>query len=181
MERILEWGLGEDIETSIDIMRYGKRFIKRYLKAITWCCMVGYTFFILYTTLFNRACKDSFQYNLSPFWSYSAINNGKDYLIRENYLNVLLFIPLGLLLSCVIKRDNCWKVLVFGSSLSLCIEVFQLITKRGFCEFDDVFHNSLGTLMGLGIATGVAAIVEVLLCSRESNVNDTGYSHIEQE
>ncbi len=35
--------------------------------------------------------------------------------------------------------------------ISFCIETLQLLFKRGFAEFDDVFHNVLGCLLGYGI------------------------------
>lgn len=31
------------------------------------------------------------------------------------------------------------------------IEILQLITARGLCEFDDVFHNMIGAVIGVGI------------------------------
>ena len=31
------------------------------------------------------------------------------------------------------------------------IEILQLVTSRGLCEFDDVFHNMIGAVIGVGI------------------------------
>lgn len=31
------------------------------------------------------------------------------------------------------------------------IEFLQLVTSRGLCEFDDVIHNMIGAVIGLGI------------------------------
>ena len=31
------------------------------------------------------------------------------------------------------------------------IEILQLITARGLCEFDDVIHNMIGALIGVGV------------------------------
>lgn len=139
--------------------------IRRY-QLLLWLCMVGYIIFILYVTLFSRACKETFQYNFLPFWSYSAILDGSDVLISEIFLNVLLFMPLGALLWCEKKLKKWWKSLTIGCLLSLCIEVAQLILKRGFCELDDVIHNSLGTIIGFWLAASIATIVNKLICSR---------------
>ena len=38
--------------------------------------------------------------------------------------------------------------LVYSCTLSLCVELLQLVLKRGLCEFDDVFHNVLGSMVG---------------------------------
>lgn len=32
------------------------------------------------------------------------------------------------------------------------IEVLQLITRRGLCEFDDVIHNMIGAAIGIAVA-----------------------------
>ena len=41
--------------------------------------------------------------------------------------------------------------IITGSLLSLVIEVIQLISHRGLFEFDDIFHNTLGTVVGIGV------------------------------
>ena len=38
-----------------------------------------------------------------------------------------------------------------AAGMSVEIELFQLITARGLCEFDDVLHNVLGAIIGVGI------------------------------
>lgn len=35
--------------------------------------------------------------------------------------------------------------------LSCVVELLQLVTSRGSCEFDDVIHNAVGTAVGVGI------------------------------
>ena len=42
----------------------------------------------------------------------------------------------------------CW---LKPAGLSLLVEVLQLITSRGLLEFDDVFHNMIGAVVGVGI------------------------------
>ena len=52
-----------------------------------------------------------------------------------------------------------WKALVIGGGFSLLIEVSQFVFKRGFAEFDDVFHNVLGCAIGFGVYVMVAWLV----------------------
>lgn len=53
-----------------------------------------------------------------------------------------------LLLTC----KNKWLIsIIIGSLLSTVIEVIQLISHRGLFEFDDIFHNTLGTVIGIGV------------------------------
>ena len=59
--------------------------------------------------------------------------------------NVIIFIPVGALAGWMWN----WKGLLVAAGLSICIEVLQLITQRGLCEFDDVFHNLVGTAVGI--------------------------------
>lgn len=122
-----------------------------------------------------------FRYDFHPFWSYKAFIDGRDDLLLENLLNVLLFIPFGLLLWCIMKLKKWWKALAVGCVFSLCIEIAQLIMKRGFSELDDVIHNLLGTIIGYGLAAGLTMIVNKLICNRERRVKDFEYSQLEQE
>ena len=117
-----------------------------------WILLVGYTVFVLCDTVL---CRDSFQeykYSLIPFWSYAA-SLEKPYLITQNLLNVVLFIPLGCLLKGLNKGLPWWKLLLILSLFSVSIESLQLILKKGFCEFDDVFHNALGGLLGCYVSS----------------------------
>ncbi len=43
------------------------------------------------------------------------------------------------------------KAFTAGGGLSFAIESTQYVTKTGFAEFDDVFHNTLGCVIGYGI------------------------------
>ena len=61
--------------------------------------------------------------------------------------NVIMFIPIGILAGWLWK----WKGLWVAAGLSVFIEVLQLTTARGLCEFDDVFHNMIGAVIGVGI------------------------------
>ena len=59
--------------------------------------------------------------------------------------NVIMFVPVGVLVGGAWK----WRGLWFAVGLSVGIEVLQLVTSRGLCEFDDVIHNTIGALIGL--------------------------------
>lgn len=63
-----------------------------------------------------------------------------------------MFIPLGLLLSTFECFNRWWIVLIIGLLLSTCIEFSQSIFQRGLGEFDDIFYNTLGTIIGYWIA-----------------------------
>ena len=90
-------------------------------------------------------------YKTKLFWSYVAITNGRTELLAENLLNIVIFIPFGLLLSIFECFKKWWTVLIVGMSLSACIEFSQFIFQRGLGEFDDVFNNTLGAIIGYRI------------------------------
>lgn len=62
--------------------------------------------------------------------------------------NVIMFLPVGVLAGRIWR----WRGLWAAAGLSAAIEILQLITARGLCEFDDVFHNMVGAIIGVGIA-----------------------------
>ena len=61
--------------------------------------------------------------------------------------NVVVFVPVGMLVGWIWR----WRGLWFAAGLSIAIELLQLVTSRGLCEFDDVFHNMIGAVIGIGI------------------------------
>lgn len=65
-----------------------------------------------------------------------------------------MFVPVGFLISDLWK----WKGLWDAAGLSAFIEILQLLTRRGLCELDDVFHNMIGTAIGIGLATALNKI-----------------------
>lgn len=63
-------------------------------------------------------------------------------------LNILLFIPFGMLLPLLWKKyENLFAVVISGFLFSLLIEVGQIFTLRA-TDIDDLFTNTLGTLIG---------------------------------
>lgn len=60
-----------------------------------------------------------------------------------------MFVPLGILLSLIHKKfQNIIFTLCAGLTLTLLIEILQLVTAYGIFELDDIFNNILGTLVG---------------------------------
>ena len=88
------------------------------------------------------------------------MNEKEGFLFRENISNILAFIPFGILLGTSFRKIKWWSVFVIGLIVSLSIEMLQFFLKRGFSEFDDVFHNVLGCLVGFGIYKFVECIIE---------------------
>lgn len=109
-------------------------------------------------TLFVRESNDP-KSNLELFWSYRRmLETGT--LRMDVLYNIVLFVPLGFL-ACLLFPRKGWMISFF---LSACVEIqLQYVTGTGLCEFDDVFSNTLGGLIGYGLA--MLAVRMVLMCS----------------
>ena len=63
--------------------------------------------------------------------------------------NVLAFMPLGVLIPVSFPGvDRWWMILLHSFWLSLCIELFQLVSHFGAFDVDDILLNTLGGLLG---------------------------------
>lgn len=118
------------------------------LKSMLLSCFAG----ILLVTVFSRTENPYPYYNFELLWSYREFFYSHDSgILIENLLNIILFIPLGMLL-CAIH----WKKIIMelkmatliGCIFSVIIETLQLVLRRGQFEFDDILHNVLGVIVG---------------------------------
>lgn len=96
---------------------------------------------------------------LIPFHSYRAVLAGENKeILRSNFMNVVLFYPVGLLACELLPKDWCRakKVIltvVLFALLSAGIEVCQYHFALGQAEVDDVIHNTLGALIGTMVSS----------------------------
>ena len=106
-----------------------------------------------------RADSMNFErHNFQLFWSYKAIMIGRNDLIVENLMNVLAFLPVGVLLELAFRSMNWRKTVILGLFLSLVIEILQFMFKKGFSELDDVMHNTFGCILGYGFCWFITKI-----------------------
>ena len=56
-------------------------------------------------------------------------------------------IPIGLFAGKLMR----WKGILIGLGFSVVIELIQLVAHLGLFEFDDVIHNTIGTVIGVGV------------------------------
>lgn len=119
-----------------------------------------YMVMLVALAVFTRKVESTSQFNFTPFWSYCTIMDGNLYLLIQNFANVGALAPIGLLLGCTFDRMRWWKVLLIGGGFSILIEVLQFVFKRGFAEFDDVFHNALGCMIGFGLYLGITSLIK---------------------
>ena len=92
--------------------------------------------------LMVRGIEFSPEFNLIPFTNTA--------LITFN-LNILLFIPFGLLLPIATKVKSFGKVILMGFLTSLLIELMQLGIGGRITDVNDLMTNTFGCLIGYGI------------------------------
>lgn len=125
--------------------------IKKGLRYSLMLLLIEYVFQLFCSTAIFRSVGETRQYNFQPFWSYKAIQEGREDLLAENIMNVVVFVPVGLLFGIAFKQMTWWKALLIGCSISVTIESLQFFFLRGFSEVDDVIHNMVGCLIGFGV------------------------------
>lgn len=113
--------------------------------------LVFYLCVVFSITIVNRLPYDEVRYNLALFWSYEAAAE-RSYFILEILLNYFMLLPYGVFASFYMKPRN---VILSGAMLSLGIEIAQLLMRRGLFEFDDIFGNVIGVILGTLIFTTI--------------------------
>ena len=67
---------------------------------------------------------------------------------QNSVLNILLFIPLGIMLPALWKKYRVLKrTLLFGFAMSIAIELLQILTFRA-TDVNDLITNTVGTFLG---------------------------------
>ncbi len=147
--------------------RLCKRGRLTVIEAVVLPLFVSYLYFVLAITIFDRIPGKSFKYELELFWSYKAALAGTSWLLMENFLNIVLFVPAGICLSILMKK-RLLVVTLMAALFSVAIEISQLVMKCGLFEFDDIFHNTLGSVAGSMIANvierGIAYAADNVRC-----------------
>jgi len=132
--------------------------------------LVEYVFLLFCSTIIFRTTGEIRQYDFHPFWSYKAIQEGSEDLLAENIMNVVVFVPVGLMLGSLLRvkgsstseatKSMTWlMVAIIGCGISITIESLQFIFMRGFSELDDVMHNTLGCIVGYIMVKGSRLMV----------------------
>lgn len=78
-----------------------------------------------------------------------ALKEQKTSDLYEIVLNVLVFMPMGMICSSLGYSKK--KVILITLLISLCIEITQFLTGRGVFEICDLVHNALGGFIGADV------------------------------
>lgn len=109
--------------------------------------IITYVCVLLLFTVINRPITISAPKTML-FWSYREWIKGNGNLGKEIIANVMMFFPLGFLVPFYRSKRTLITVILISITLSFTIESLQLLLNRGLFEFDDVFNNTLGGVVG---------------------------------
>ena len=132
--------------------KYGKA---KGWKPVISALLLSWGAMILYATLGHRSERaDGVQPQLIPFYSYYLVwKCGNPEIYRSNFMNGVLFYPIGLL-GCELLPKS-WgtgkRILLTVSVavfLSIAVEYLQYHFSLGVAETGDVIHNALGAIAG---------------------------------
>ena len=147
--------IGVTIILFIKGFRGGHRIIAGLLLSV-------YILLVYCSTVFYRPGPSAInEYGFRPFGNYKAILDGRTDLIPESVMNVLVFIPIGILVKMSFSKLGIKSVLIIGMCLSLSIEVMQFVFDRGCSDVGDVINNTVGCMFGYGIYKMVEWIISV--------------------
>ncbi len=141
-----------------------------FIRQTSFCLFCGYFFFVLCTTIFFREETFEKRFQLYPFWSYTVLYNR---LLAQLLLNVLMFVPIGLLVCGALKKKRILNAIGIGFVLSFFIELTQLITTRGVFNVDDVIHNVLGCIIGYLCFMFCYKIIQRIAACYSSDLDET--------
>ena len=170
LDAVIVWMIPAMICFSISYLRFRKGKM-RLRSCLALSILVFYLGFVASLTLISRTASPNAMMELELFWSYRLIHSGNRNMFFEVFWNVVLFIPYGFLASIISKSKTKWTVLMSGALLTVAIELTQLFTHRGLFEYDDIIHNTLGTV--IGIALCLIAYKIIIRLERKYNIQLT--------
>ena len=134
----------------VTVMLYKRRRFDR-AQCVAAILLSLYIVVLLYFTVIGRYSHKEYDYQIHIFYSYRFLLEQFDsQSIRQFVINLVMLVPVGFLLSTIIKmKDKYAIVLVLCLLFTLFIESMQLLTKCGSFEVDDIISNMIGAVIGI--------------------------------
>lgn len=115
--------------------------LKCNLKVVLTDC---YDFFID-KSIFERINLNIYVLNPEAVDPYQGTIEG---FIKDDIMNIIIFLPFGLYLGYFLKKENIFKVLGISFLVSFIFESIQLFSLIGSFGLNDLLTNTLGALIG---------------------------------
>lgn len=131
---------------------------KKRIRFIGKILFVLYILFIIYFLIFSdwygrSGVSEEYRYNLilfqeiKRFWRYRK-QLGLFAMFTNLFGNVIIFMPFGFFMPMASRYESFFSSVFYSFGLSLCVETFQLVTKVGSFDVDDLLLNTIGGMAG---------------------------------
>ena len=140
------------------------RRIRFFGKILFVLYIVFIIYFLIFSDWYGRTGEmQEYHYNLvlfkeiKRFWNYRD-QVGLFAMFTNLFGNVIIFMPFGFFMPMASRYRSCFSAVFYSFGLSLCVETFQLLTKVGSFDVDDLLLNTIGGLAGYVIFAVCAVI-----------------------
>lgn len=128
------------------------------VRALGKLLFVLYVLFLIYFLMFSEwygrtGIYEEYRYNLELFKEIGRFIRyrkelGAFAVFNNLFGNILIFVPYGFFIAMASRSRGFFKALFCSFGLSLCVEGFQLITRVGSFDVDDILLNTVGGALG---------------------------------
>lgn len=127
------------------------------------CLVLAYGLIVLLATMWPTPLDQGFASSINRLLDVlhrNGIPEWFGYNKLEFSANVLMFVPLGFLVSMLLPLRGWWMALIICPGASVAIEITQsLALSARFATVSDVVSNSIGALVGAVLAVMLRAAV----------------------
>ena len=144
-------------------LKQSKR-IRIFGKILFVLYIVFIVYFLIFSDWYGRTGEmQEYHYNLVLFKEIRRFWNYRDQvgffaMFTNLFGNVIIFMPFGFFMPMASRYRSCFSAVFYSFGLSLCVETFQLLTKVGSFDVDDLLLNTVGGLAVYVIFAVCAAI-----------------------
>ena len=151
--------------------RQSKR-IRIFGKILFVLYIVFIIYFLIFSDWYGRTGEiQEYRYNLvlfreiRRFWNYRD-QIGLFAMFTNLFGNVIIFMPFGFFMPMASRYRSCFSAVFYSFGLSLCVETFQLLTRVGSFDVDDLLLNTVGGLAGY-VIFAVCAVIRSRYVNKE--------------
>ena len=99
----------------------------------------------------------------APWSAHLALVPLRDYEVADAMMNILVFVPLGMLVPLLTAKVSWWGAVAAAAAISLAIEVSQLGTAHllgggHVADVNDLVFNVVGGAVGFALVTVLARV-----------------------
>ena len=143
---------------------------RKYKRSFLLCLLTAWSIAHIFamTLLGREPGSVGKRFELELFWSYKEALYGNEEMGMEIAANMLLFIPAAICLPVLFPFfRSVWHMLTLTCLTSSCIELIQGVSGMGLFEFDDIFNNTAGAVLGWAVYRGVLRLMNKLYAKRK--------------